>query len=176
MKHLKRLMFSVVSLIILFVLVSFFLPQKSHVERTVEISAPAEKIYPYLANPKLFGEWSPWSQIDPNMKVEYIGAESGMGAGMSWQSELPSVGNGSWMIKQAVENESLNVDMDFGDQGTATSFFKLNPNAGKTQVTWGFDTDAGMNPVMRWMGLLMDKMVGTEYEKGLLELKGIVEK
>ena len=176
MKLIKKLLGSLIVLIILMVLISFFLPQKPHVERSLEISAPAAKIFPHLANPKLFGKWSPWSEIDPNMKVEYSGPESGKGAGMSWQSDDPNVGTGSWVIRDAVENKSLNVDMDFGDQGDATSFFTLEENSGKTKVTWGFDMDAGMNPLMRWFGLLMDKMVGSEYARGLEKLKVIAEK
>lgn len=175
MRLIKKLLVSLFVFVLLLVLVSFVLPQKQHVERTLEISASASKIYPHLADPKLFGKWSPWSQLDPNMKVEYSGPKSGKGAGMSWQSEESNVGSGSWIITDAVENQSLNVDMDFGDQGGATSFFKLKENGGKTQVTWGFDTDAGMNPMMRWFGLLMDKMVGSEYAKGLETLKKIVE-
>jgi len=176
MKLIKRLLLAVALFLVIVVLASFFLPQKQHVERSVDISAPAEKIYPHLANPKLLGEWSPWSTIDPNMRIKYTGPTSGQGAGMTWQSENQSVGTGSWVITKAIENESLEVNMDFGDQGGATSFFYLKPNDGKTQVTWGFDTDAGMNPIMRWMGLLMDKMVGNEYAKGLDTLKQKLEK
>ena len=176
MKFIKRLLISVVSILLLLLIVGFFLPQKQHVERNVEISAAAETIYPHLANPKLFSQWSPWSSIDPNMKTTYTGPEAGKGAGMTWESDNQSVGTGSWVITKAVENESLEVNMDFGDQGGATSFFTLAPSGDKTKVTWGFDTDAGMNPMMRWMGLLMDKMVGTEYEKGLAVLKQQLEK
>ena len=175
MKLLKKIFIGLVLLLVVLTLVSFLLPQKQHVERNIEISASAEKIYPYLANPKLFSQWSPWSQLDPDMKVQFNGTELGKGAGMSWQSEQSNVGSGSWEIINAVENESLDVAMDFGDQGTATSFFRLQPKDGKTQVTWGFDTDAGMNPMMRWFGLLMDKMVGSEYAKGLGTLKKLVE-
>jgi uncharacterized protein YndB with AHSA1/START domain len=176
MKLIKRLLMAVSSILIILALASFFLPQKLHVERSVEISASAEKIYPHLADPKLFSQWSPWSKIDPNMKTTFIGAASGEGAGMSWMSDDPSVGSGSWKIIKAVENESLEAEMDFNGQSTATSFFKLKPTVSKTQVTWGFDTNAGMNPVMRWMGLMMDKMVGDEYAKGLAVLKQKIEK
>ncbi len=176
MRLIKRLLLSLLALVVILMLVSFLLPQKQHVERSLEISASAAKIYPYLANPKLFNQWSPWSKLDSNMKVQFSGPESGKGAGMSWQSEQSNVGSGSWTITNAVENESLDVDLDFGDQGGATSFFKLKSTGEKTQVTWGFDTDAGMNPMMRWFGLLMDKMVGSEYQKGLESLKLILEK
>ena len=175
MKIFKKIIFGLLLLIAIFVFVSFLLPQKQHVERSTEISAPATKIYPYLASPKLFREWSPWSKMDPKMKVQYSGPESGRGAGMSWQSEQSNVGIGSWIITDTVENESLIIEMGFGNKGTANSFFKLTPKDEKTIVTWGFDTDAGMNPIMRWFGLFMDKMVGDEYAKGLVTLKALVE-
>ncbi len=176
MKLLKKIVRILSILIILIIVVSFFLPQKQHVERSLDIAAPAEQIYPHLSDPRLFGRWSPWSNMDPEMKIQYTGPAAGEGAGMTWQSDDPAVGNGSWVITKAVENQSLDVAMDFGEQGGATSFFYLEPNNGKTKVTWGFDTDAGMNPIMRWMGLLMDKMVGAEYAKGLETLKQNLEK
>jgi uncharacterized protein YndB with AHSA1/START domain len=175
MRVLNKLFLSIIILLVILALTSFLLPQKQHVERTVEMSAPAEKIFPYLNTPNLFSQWSPWSKLDPQMKVQFMGPESGEGAGMSWQSEQSNVGNGSWIISRAVDNEALDMVMDFGDQGTANSFFRLDPNNAQTKVTWGFDTDAGMNPVMRWFGLMMDSMVGKEYEKGLNTLKNIVE-
>jgi len=176
MKILKNILTALLLLLIILALVGFILPQKQQVERSLEISASADKIYPYLANPKLFQKWSPWSKMDPNLKVQFTGPESGKGAGMTWQSKESNVGSGSWVISEAIENQSLNVNMDFGDQGAATSFFTLQPSAGKTNVTWGFETDAGMNPIMRWFGLLMDKMVGGEYAKGLQTLKDLLEK
>ena len=175
MKLLKRFLLCLASLLIILMLGSYVLPQKQHVERSLEISASADKIYHHLADPRLFIQWSPWSRIDPDMKTTFTGAASGEGAGMTWKSDQPSVGEGSWIISKAIENESLDVDMDFGDQGSAKSYFRLKPNGSNTQVIWGFNTDAGMNPIMRWMGLLMDKMVGGEYAKGLETLKQKLE-
>jgi len=42
-------------------------------------------------------------------------------------------------------------------------------------VKWGFATDMGMNPIARWMGLMMDRWVGADYQKGLARLKDLVE-
>ena len=175
MRLISRLLLALSALIVILAIASFFLPQKQNVKRSVDISAPAESIYPYLANPQKFSKWSPWSKIDPQMKIQFVGETSGKGAKMTWQSDQTSVGSGTWTIVEATENKSVNVEMDFADQGLATSFFTLEPSATITQVTWGFENDAGMNPLMRWMGLLMDKMVGTEYEKGLIALKSLVE-
>ena len=42
-------------------------------------------------------------------------------------------------------------------------------------MTWGFESDLGMNPMARWMGLMMDSLVGGDYEQGLANLKDLVE-
>ena len=33
----------------------------------------------------------------------------------------------------------------------------------------------GMNPVMRWMGLMIDGPIGADYERGLARLKNVAE-
>ncbi len=176
MRFLKKLTIFLLALIALLIVIGFVLPQNQHVERFTNIDATPEEIYPYLNNPHSFNQWSPWAKIDPDMKIVYTGPESGSGSGMSWSSEHPNVGNGSWVITNIVEGESVDMKMDFGEQGGATSSFRLNPEGSTTQLIWSFDTDAGMNPLMRWFGLMMDKWVGSEYEKGLADLKSLIEK
>jgi hypothetical protein len=46
---------------------------------------------------------------------------------------------------------------------------------GGTVVTWGIDADMGNSPIGRWMGLMMDRWVGTDFEAGLTNLKTVVE-
>lgn len=170
----KKFFFTLLSLVIILILIGFLLPQHQHVERSLVISAPAETVYRNIDNPEAFNRWSPWAELDPAMKIEHVGPESGVGSGMRWHSENPNVGNGSWIITAAKPNESLDVALTF-DNGGATSFFHLEPTDQGTRITWGFDTDAGLNPIMRWFGIMMDKWVGTEYEKGLRTLKSRLE-
>ena len=47
---------------------------------------------------------------------------------------------------------------------------------GGTQVTWTMNGDMGANPLYRWMGLFMDKMVGPDFDAGLANLKALAEK
>ena len=176
MKFIKRFLFSLIALIVLLLIVGFFLPQQQHVERSISIAAPVSDVYKRIDSPKAFNEWSPWAKIDPQMVTEFSGPESGKGASMSWKSDHPNVGSGTWTITHATENKSVNLALSFEGQGDASSFFNLAPEAAGTKVTWGFDTDAGMNPIMRWFGLMLDKWVGADYEKGLNNLKLMLEK
>ena len=91
----KRIILGLIVLLAIAVGIAFLLPGKVHVERSIAIAAPAEKIFPLINSPRRFNEWSPWAQIDPDMKITFSGPESGVGATMEWQSENRNVGAGN---------------------------------------------------------------------------------
>ena len=175
MNWLKRIVKSLIVLAVILAAISLFLPRQVVVARTISIDAPASRIYPYVSNFKKFNEWSPWVTIDKNTRFEFSGPKQGKGAILKWRSDDQSVGTGMQEITDAVENESVKTALDFGDKGSATAFFKLREKDSSTDLTWSFETDAGYNPIMRWMGLMFDKWVGAEYERGLQRLKRLVE-
>ena len=72
-------------------------------------------------------------------------------------------------------DSKVETALDFGDQGTATATFDLEPEGSETKVTWGFSTDLGFNPVARYFGLMFDSWIGADYEAGLANLKALVE-
>lgn len=51
----------------------------------------------------------------------------------------------------------------------------LSPVDEGTRVAWDLDSDMGAGPLGRWMGLMMDRWVGGDYEAGLANLKTLVE-
>ena len=119
--------------------------------------------------------WSPWLSRDPNVQLSYDGPEEGVGNTLRWTSDQADVGNGIQVITASTPNERVDTALDFGGQGLANAYFLLAPADGGTQVTWGFDTELGMNPMARWMGLMFDKWIGADYEAGLANLKKVVE-
>ena len=145
------------------------------VERSAEIAAPAEKIFPHINNLKATEAWSPWLGLDPDVKTVYGDIAEGVGAKMEWSSDNPQVGSGSMEVVESVLNERLVSDLDFGDMGTAKVHYALVEVSGNTTVTWGMKADMGSGPIGRWMGLMMDDWVGADYEKGLASLKALVE-
>ncbi|HSI89708.1 MAG TPA: hypothetical protein VK927_01265, partial [Adhaeribacter sp.] len=96
MKILKKLGLGFLGLATLLIVVSFFLPGKVHVERSLIIKAGAEPVYQQVNTLKNWEKWSPWHEMDPNMQLSYQGPEAGEGAGYSWVSQ--EVGNGSLTI------------------------------------------------------------------------------
>ena len=99
----------------------------------------------------------------------------GVGQRMNWRSDNANVGSGSQTITMLAPDSKVETALDFGEQGTATASFDLEARGAATQVTWGFATDLGFNPVARYFGLTFDKRIGADYEKGLAKLKTVAE-
>jgi hypothetical protein len=175
MKILKKLGLGLLLVISTLVLISFLLPSKVHVERALAIKAPPAVIFNQVNTLRNWPDWSPWHGLDPQMKIVYSGPAAGQGAAYAWTSDDSQVGNGSLTITQSQPFERIDINMDFGPNGIASGTYLLRPTAEGTVVTWAMDSDMGMNPVGRYMGLMMDKMVGADFEKGLANLRKVSE-
>lgn len=161
--------------IALVVAAAYLLPQHVIVQRSVSISAPPGAVFPWLNSLKRSGEWSPWMDRDPDMQVTYDGPEEGVGAKMAWTSDKKDVGQGRQEITVCRPDERVESALDFGPRGTARAWFDLAPEDDGTKLTWVLDADMGASPIGRYMGLMMDRMVGPDYEKGLGRIKSLAE-
>ena len=64
--------------------VAAFQPDSFRIERSAVIDAPPEKIEAILTDFRRAKEWSPWEELDPNLKRTIGGAETGVGATYAW--------------------------------------------------------------------------------------------
>ena len=175
MKALKVLLIALVALLAVGLGVGLMLSPKFTLSRTVVINAAPDKIYALVADPRGWKGWSAWNQRDPAMTIEYSGPASGAGAVWSWKSK--SQGDGRMTFTTAEPPKRLGYELFFPDFGTtSTGDFRLEANGGATQVTWSMNGDMGANPVYRWMGLFMDRMVGPDFDAGLANLKALAER
>ena len=104
------------------------------------------------------------------MKLIYSESESGTGASYKWISNNKNVGNGQISIISSVPFNSVQLLMDYGENGKSTGKFVFLKEDQKTKVTWSLDSDIGMNPLSRWFGLFSDRMIGPDLERGLSKL------
>jgi hypothetical protein len=145
------------------------------VERTRHIDAPPEQIRERIVDLHRWESWSPWEELDPNLKRGYGGADSGVGAWYTWEGNRKA-GKGRMEIVD-VSAETVTIDLQFLKpfKSHSTTEFLLTPDDRGTTVTWRL---TGANTGMtRVMGLFtsMDKMVGPDFDKGLDQLKADVE-
>ncbi len=177
MKIIKKVIIVLVSLIVVLILVSYLLPGHVVVSRSAEIKAPVDAVYTQVADFNNWNNWSPWYKKDTNMK-QTISGTAGMGKhAMKWESEKKEVGKGSIEFDKVVENKSIDATLTFEDMGmNSTIMYRFEPIATGTKITWSDSAVLGYNPMMRWMGLFMDKFMGPDFEAGLKSMKEVSEK
>ena len=94
---------------------------------------------------------------------------------MAWQSEDPNVGSGQQEIVESQPETRIRTKLTFdGFDAPSYATFTFEPADGGTRVTWAFDANMD-NTVGRYMGLMMEKWVGGDYERGLARLKEVAE-
>src|ERR1700692_2744956 len=171
---LKRILVIIVAVLVVLAIVGLLLPRKASVARSITIARPASVVYATVNSFQLFPQWSPWQNLDPNMRQTTEGARDGVGAKLVWSGN-DKVGSGTDLITASTPNQSVATDIDFGKMGVAKSTILLVPQGSATRVTWTLDIDMGASPIGHYFGLMMDRMIGKDYEKGLSKLKTLVE-
>ena len=174
-KLLKAIIWILAALVVVFVGGGYLLPNEVRVERQTVINALPENVFALVGGYTRFNEWSPWAELDAKTHYTLEGPESGVGSKMIWASNDPNVGSGSQTITEHVPNSHVAVDLDFGAMGKSKAYWDLRPEGAGTSATWGFrmKLDGMMD---RWFGLLMDRFIGPDYEKGLGKVKALAEK
>ena len=175
MKFLKYLLIVAVLVSAVVLGGGMLLSPKFTIMRTVEINAAPSVVYPLIADPKAWTEWSVWNRRDPSMQMSFSGEPIGAGAGWAWVSKAQ--GNGRMAFTAAEPNEKIVFTMFFDDFNTESSgTFLFEPAGRGTRVSWVMNGDAGSNPLMRWFTLASDKIIGADLQAGLENLKAIAEK
>lgn len=162
-------------LITLFFIVAFLLPSSKSLSRSITINQPAEEIYKLITDFNNYKKWNPWSAREPEAKGEMEG-EPGM-VGHKWSWDGKKIGAGYLQIKELDKGKSVLSDLVFTAPRAMTAddiwrFEKLDDK--KTKVTWGHRSDLGY-PAGRYFGLMLEKMLGPDFEQGLKNLKELSE-
>lgn len=151
-------------------------PDEFRVERRARIAAPADKVWPLISELRAFNRWNPYERKDPLIKGQYAGAAGGVGSRYAWESD--KVGVGSLEITGQQPGRAVQMKLDFVKPFEAhnAAEFALQPTAdGATEVRWTMHGPA--NFVSKLMGVFinMDKMVGSDFEDGLQNLRQLAE-
>lgn len=156
-------------------LYALFLPESSTLSRSIVINASQERVFSFTSTHEAFREWSPWSARDPKMDVKYEGPPQGIGSIMHWESEHPEVGKGTSTYTAYKYPSLTTTKLEFDGMGESFATVELEAlDSQKTRVTWSFESTHG-SLIARYIGLMLDRLVGADYEKGLAALKSLVE-
>ena len=178
MTRLLEILISLAIVAVLFTVVGFLLPSSRHLENSVETNRKMTIVYDTLNSVRRFKDWNPAVAGDPKIKINLSGPETGVGAKVSWNSEEPALGNGSWTIANSVPGKSVAYAIEDVDRGTnKKSEFTFTPTGkgGRNiQITQSYDVDYGMNLLGRYSGLYVTSNIGEKMKVGLSSLSNML--
>jgi effector-binding domain-containing protein len=171
----KKVLVILLGIIVILVIIGFVLPRNIDIVKSVNINAPAGSAFAEINDLEKWKDWSYWHNLyKDDMKITYGDVHAGTGGWYSWEGE--ESGNGKATVTESIPNQSVKVDLDFMEQGTAKTWYTFEPEGNGTKLTMGFSVDMGINPLMRWVGmLLMKPEMNKAHEYSLERLKAIAE-
>ena len=173
---LKKILIALALIVIVFLIVVAMQPADFRITRSATIAAAPAAVFAQVNDFHKWEAWSPWAKLDPAMRTSYGGPAEGPGAIYTWSGNS-QVGAGRMTITESHPPDVILIKLDFLKPiaATNTAEFAFKPESGQTGVTW---TMTGTNNFVGkavCLFMSMDKMVGGDFEKGLAQMKALLE-
>jgi hypothetical protein len=149
-------------------------PAAFRVERSKVVGGTPHQVFAVVNNFRHWRRWSPFER-DPNMKVTLEGPETGPGSSHAWDGN-GKVGSGKMTITESKPGEFVAMQLQFTRPFKCDNRvrFTMTPVQGGTRVAWIMEGES--NFMMKAFSLFMnmDKMVGKDFNEGLINLDRVV--
>jgi hypothetical protein len=165
-----------VVLVVAFLIVVALQPSEMRVARSVSIATPASVPFTQVNDLHRWQEISPYAKLDLTASYSFDGPSAGPEATLSWIGNN-KIGEGRMTIIESRPDELVRMKLEFIKPfaSTCVAEFTFQPNRDQTNVTWSMI--GPKNFMCKAIGLFMsmDKMVGSQFEEGLANLKRVSE-
>jgi len=174
MKFFKGLVLVLIGLLVLFLLIGIFLPSQYRVERQVTINAPIDSVFNNALDLNTVLLWNPWTALDSAAVNTVTGTGNDIGDTWKWDGEI--VGIGQMTNMEIDTNKSIIRKLEFTqpEMAASTIIWKFSEAQDGVRAVWINEGEAEY-PMGRYFGLMMDSMLGSDFEKGLASLKALTE-
>ena len=172
----KKILIGLAIIIVILVVVIMLQPATYQVERSTTIAAPAAVVFAQVNDFHKWNAWSPWAKLDPAMKQSFDGSPAGSGAIYSWAGNK-EVGEGRMTITESHPTDLVRIKLEFLKPFAATSAteFTFTPQGNQTNVKWKMSGENNFMAKAFHLVMNMDKMIGSDFEKGLAQMKAVAE-
>jgi hypothetical protein len=172
----KIILMSFVVVLVVLAIVVAMQPEEFRVSRSAVMAAPAPAVFAQVNDLHNWEKWNPWQKVDPAMKLTFSGPPSGIGAAYAWQGNR-DVGEGRLAIIESKPADLVRIKLEFLKPfaATNTAIFTFKPEGNQTAVTWSMEGRNNYFAKAINLCMNMDKMVGGQFEKGLADMKAVVE-
>ena len=162
MRFLKLGLISAIALFTIIWLISLLLPSHIRISRAIDISAPAEKIYPRLADPKQWEQWNEYIRAYHN-KIAEAASLNADEIAIVITSKKDSLITADWQPPSGSKF------------GSGFAIIKSSSKHGHNTVQWYFDFHIRWYPWEKFQSIVYDQQLGPVMEKSLANLKKMEE-
>jgi hypothetical protein len=165
-----KILIGVAAVLVLFVAVVATRPSSYHVERKLEVAAPADLVFGVLNDLHQFAGvcpfGSPWEKLDPNMQKTFEGPRRRRSVVCVERQQGRRQGQDD--DRRSVPGQKVGMKLEFVEpmESTATCALTLAVTPTGSFVTWSMDGNHNFMGKAFGMFMDMDNMLGTDIEKG----------
>ena len=151
-------------------------PSTFRVARTATIAASAQDVFAQINDFHAWEAWSHWAKLDPAARATFEGPAAGKGAIFRWSGN-DKVGEGQMTLTESRPVDLVRIKADFVRpfEGGNMTEFTLKSEGNQTAVTWSMFGENDFIGKAICLFVDMDKMLGGDMEKGLSQMKAVVE-
>lgn len=178
MKFLLKLIVVLLAIAGILLIIGIFVDGKFSVSRSVEIERPKTEVADYVLRLNNQQIYSVWYKMDPKIKTTTSGEDGTVGFITRWSSSNDDVGKGEQEITKIIDGVGFDSELRFKEPMEVTSQASIRTNAlsaTRSSVSWSIrgETPYPFNVLSLFVD--MDKQLGPDLEKGLKNLKTILE-
>lgn len=167
--------FLFIGLVVAVLIVAAFMASRYNIEKVSIINKPVHEVLNKIGDLNYYATWNPWQQMDPLATKTITGTPKTPGHRYEWHGK--KVGTGSLTIK-SIDDTHINFDLEFlkpWKSHAEDKWYFENAGENETRVTWHNSGDLPW-PIARLMGPMINKNLNHQFEKGLINLKTMIEK
>lgn len=172
-----KILLALALLVVVIAIVAAFQSSTYRVVRAATFGVPPAIVFSQTNDLRKYQTWNPFGKSDPAATYVYEGPATGLGSNVKWLSK-GQTGEGTMTIVESRPNELVRYRLVFVRPmaGTGDMAITLQAQGNQTLVTWSMEGDKAYFAKVMGLFMSMDKMIGGAFERGLAELKTIVEK
>jgi hypothetical protein len=173
-KALMVIVYAFIGLIILLFIVAALLPKIYNIEKTIIIDKPVPIVMGFVSNLNNYSKWNPWQQSDPTAKFDITGNPGAASHSYSWKGKRVGVGS---LTLRSSDSRHIHFDLQFlkpWKSAAKDNWLFETWGENQTKVTWQNSGNFPW-PVASLMGPLIKKNLNIQFDKGLQNLKQMVE-
>ncbi|AWV07797.1 polyketide cyclase [Marilutibacter maris] len=186
MTRLIEILISIAIVTVLFLTVGVLLPDRRHLEESVESNRKLTIVYDTLNSLRRFDDWNSLVLHDPGIELKLSGPESGVGARLDYQSQVEELGSGSWEITGNEPNKSVSYALTSNPKGNnpfrgrgknERTTYTLTPtgrSGRNVMITQTYDVDYGWDLLGRYAGMYVTSNFGQDMKLSLSRLSNML--